>query len=317
MSALVSVVIAHWNKLPLLRSCLQALDRQSFRDFEVIVVDNGSTDESVAWLRQRPDIRLIINESNLGFAAANNQGIRASSTPFVALLNNDTAPERDWLAALTAVMSDGGYGMAASLMLFASRPDMVQSAGVAMDRAAIAWDRFGGFSRRDGVVQQEADIFGPSGGAALYRRSMLEQVGLLDERFFAYLEDVDLAWRAQRAGWRCRYVPGAVVKHHTSASSGEGSPAKRWLLGRNKVWLVAKNAALHQLPVILLYDVLATSYALTRRGEWHHARGRLVALRELPAILRQRRGSHSVPLDHLEPLPLPWHVPARYQHLTP
>jgi GT2 family glycosyltransferase len=316
MSAQVAVIIAHWNKLPLLKRCLHALGGQSFRDFEVIVVDNGSTDESVAWLRQRSDIRLITNESNLGFAAANNQGIRATRAPLVALLNNDTEPEPDWLAAMVARMSDGGYGMAASLMLFASRPDMVQSAGIAMDRAAIAWDRFGGLSRRDPVVQQEADIFGPSGGAALYRRSMLEEVGLLDERFFAYLEDVDLAWRAQRAGWRCRYVPSATVMHHTSATSGEGSPTKRWLLGRNKVWMVAKNASLTQLPVILLYDALATSYAVLRRGEWYHARGRLEALRELPVILRQRRGSHSVPPDHLEPLPMPWHVPARYEHLA-
>jgi GT2 family glycosyltransferase len=316
MSPLISVIIAHWNNLPLLKRCLEALDRQRFRDFEIVVVDNGSTDDSVAWLRQRPDIHLITNKSNLGFAAANNQGIRASSAPLVALLNNDTEPEPGWLAALASAMSTGEYGMAASLMLFASRPDIVQSAGVAMDRAAIAWDRFGGRSRRDPVVQQEAEIFGPSGGAALYRRSMLERVGLLDERFFAYLEDVDLAWRAQRAGWRCRYVPGAAVLHRTSATSGEGSPTKRWLLGRNKVWLVAKNAALPQLPVILLYDVLATAYALLRRGEWHHALGRFAAFRELPAILRQRQGGHVVPPDQFEPLPMPWRVPARYEHLT-
>ncbi|RME32056.1 MAG: glycosyltransferase family 2 protein, partial [Thermoflexia bacterium] len=186
-------------------------------------------------------VRLIVNHRNLGFAAAVNQGIRASSEPYIGVLNDDAFPEPGWLEALVEVMErDPQIGSCASLMVFAHQPDIVQSAGIAIDRAAIAWDRLRG--RPVNEAQEGCEVFGASAGAALYRRAMLETVGLFDERFFAYLEDVDLAWRAQIAGWRCQYVPRAVVRHQTSASLGEDSPFKKQLKARNKVWMVAKNA---------------------------------------------------------------------------
>ena len=315
MVPLVSVIIANWNGLRFLKPCLQALERQHFKDFEIIVVDNGSQDGSVEWLSQQPGVRLIRNASNKGFAEANNQGIRASHSPFVALLNNDTEAVPEWLDSLVLAMQDPAVGMAASLMCFADHPKMVQSAGIAIDQAAISWDRFGGMSVEYAEVQQDAYIFGPSGGAALYRRAMLDEIGWLDERFFAYLEDVDLAWRAQCAGWRCRYVPEAVVLHHTSATSGEGSPFKQRLLGRNKLFLVIKNAPLTLMPAILVYDLLAVIYALLTRRSWHHAQGRLAALPVLPEIWRERR---SCSVNHgyfLQSLVFPWQVSQRYSHL--
>jgi len=314
MNILSSVIVVNWNGLGLLKPCLAALRRQTFKSFEIIIVDNGSSDGSVPWLLQQSDVRLLTNTINYGFAAANNQAIRASRTPFVALLNNDTEVESTWLAALLSAMDDSNVGMVASLMCFASRPTIVQSAGIAIDRAAIAWDRFGGLPIDNPSVRQPADIFGPSAGAALYRRAMLDEIGLLDERFFAYLEDVDLAWRAQRAGWRCRYVPEAVVSHHTSATAGEGSPFKQRLLGRNKIWLVTKNAPLRDLPLIMLYDSIAILWALLRRRNTHHLVGRLSALGKLPAFLRSRSVKGIVP--HIEPVSLPWHVSSRYAHLS-
>ena len=200
MKPLVSIIVVNWNGLGLLKPCLASLRRQTFKSFEIIVVDNGSSDGSVPWLLQQSDVRLLTNTTNYGFAAANNQGIRASRAPFLALLNNDTEVESTWLAALLNAVDDSNVGMVASLMCFASRPTIVQSAGIAIDRTAIAWDRFGGLPVDNSSVCQPADIFGPSAGAALYRRAMLDEIGLLDEQFFAYLEDVDLAWRAQRAG---------------------------------------------------------------------------------------------------------------------
>lgn len=309
-----------------LPACIAALRAQTFRDFEIVVVDNASSDGSAEWLAAQPDVRVIRNENNLGFAAACNQGIRAGNASFVALLNDDAQPEPQWLASLVRAMQHPQsliptlqslrVGACASLMLFADRPDVVQSAGIAMDRAAIAWDRLRGYPADSAEAQQPREVFGASGGACLYRRAMLDEVGLFDERFFAYLEDVDLAWRAQRAGWRCLYVPQARVLHRVSATSGEGSAFKNRLLGRNKVWLVAKNARLRDAPLIAFYDLAAVVYAGTARSEWSHLAGRLEGIRRAWQFTHQRAGVHrALPFD---PLIAPWRVPRRTQaHFIP
>jgi GT2 family glycosyltransferase len=318
---LVSVVIPTVRGRSWLPACITALRGQTLRDFEIIVVDNASSDGSAAWLAAQPDVRVIRNESNLGFAAACNQGIRAGNTPFVALLNDDARPEPQWLEALVRAMqhpqsliSDPQplrVGACASLMLFADRPAVVQSAGIAMDRAAIAWDRLRGYPADSVEAQQPREVFGASGGACLYRRAMLDEIGLFDERFFAYLEDVDLAWRAQRAGWRCLYVPQARVLHHTSATSGEGSAFKNRLLGRNKVWLAVKNARLRDAPIIAFYDLAAVAYAGMTRGEWSHLGGRLDGIRRAWQFTPLRPGPHrSLTFD---PLVAPWRIPRRME----
>lgn len=298
--------------------CIAALRAQTFRDFEIIVVDNASTDGSREWLAEQSDVRVIRNETNAGFAAACNQGIRASDAPFVALLNDDTRAEPQWLEALVEGMSspphppsqqEKGVGSCASLLLFADRPGVVQGAGIAVDRAAIAWDRLRGYPADSAVASRACEVFGASGGAALYRRAMLDEIGLFDECFFAYLEDVDLAWRAQRAGWRCRYMPQARVLHHTSATSVEGSAFKNRLLGRNKVWLAAKNARRRDWPIIAFYDLAAVLYAGLARGEWSHLAGRWEGIRRAWQFTRPRaRMRCSPPFDPLVP---PWRVPER------
>jgi len=328
MSPRVSVVVVNWNGLPHLQRCLPALLAQTFTDFEVILVDNGSTDGSVEWVsRGYSQIRLLRNRTNLGFAAANNQAIRASSAPFVATLNNDTVPESDWLAALTEVAeSEPAVGMLASKMLFADRPQVINSTGICMDAVGIAWDRRGGEPDDEGETEP-VEVFGPCAGAALYRRAMLDQIGLFDERFFAYLEDVDLAWRARLASWYCMAVPAARVYHAHSATAVEGSPFKNRLLGRNKVWLIAKNypagLLLRYLPLILLYDAAAVAFALLVRGDWSALQGRLEGLRGLGPAWHQRRqvqalrkeeGSHAWQ-RYLSPLVPPWRVADRYRHL--
>lgn len=305
----ITVVIPTLRGRQWLPACLDALARQTFRDFEIVVVDNASSDGTREWLAARDDVRVIRNDANAGFAEACNQGIRASAAPYVALLNDDTQVDSAWLAALLrAMQQDDAIGACASLMVYADRPAMVQSAGICIDRAAIAWDRLAG--RPLAEAAEPCDIFGASGGAVLYRRAMLDAIGLFDARFFAYLEDVDLAWRAQCAGWRCRYVPGAVVLHHTSATSGAGSPFKNRLLGRNKIWLAAKNARGRDLPIVMLYDLLAVLYAGVARRDWSHLRGRLSALGAL-AAMRQARGRCSGPLP-FSSLVAPWRVTRRY-----
>lgn len=324
MGASVAVVIPNWNGAALLPACLDALRQQTYRDFVVVVVDNGSRDGSRAVLAAYPEVQALLLPRNRGFAAATNRGIRATMTPYVATLNNDAVPEPDWLAALMAAARDAPpeVGMWASRMVFAAAPDRLNSCGIALDRVGIAWDLLGGAPVGADAALREP--FGPCAGAALYRRALLDEVGLFEERFFAYLEDVDLAWRARHRGWRCQYVPAAVVRHHHSATGGEGSAWKRYLLGRNKVWLLARNFPAGWwpwLPAAIAYDLAAVGYALLAHGDGAALRGRLAGLRGLPWALRSRRRSQprrgrAPALDGVVQRPVaPWRVPARYHHL--
>lgn len=230
-----------------------------------------------------------------------------SCAPWVALLNDDTEPEPGWLAALVAASAGTRVGSVASRMVFANRPDTVQSAGICVDRAAMAWDRLRGRPVAEALTP--ADVFGASAGAALYRRAMLDEIGLFEERFEAYLEDVDLAWRARRAGWRCRYAPDAVVRHVTSATMGDDSDDKHRRLGRNKVWLAARNCRRRDLPVVAAYDLGAVAFALMTRRDGVSLRARLVGLRGWREAWRSRRGPF--PALQFDPLVVPWRVPGR------
>ena len=320
----VVVVIPNWNGQRLLSTCLAALGRQHYRSFQVIVVDNGSTDGSVEWLRQSyPAVKLIVNQSNLGFAAAVNQGIMSTESQWVATLNNDTEVDEAWLSALLqAADTDPEIGMCASKMLFADRPQVINSTGICLDLAGIAWDCCGGRPNNDSD-QKPQEVFGPCGGAALYRREMLDEIGLFDEDFFAYLEDVDLAWRARRAGWRALYVPTARVLHHHSATGVEGSPFKSFHLGRNKVWLLVKNYPFRHDWVYgfpsLLYDFAAVGYALLCRRDLHALYGRVAALTGLRRMWQKRRATRAFDrfdLVWFAPLEAPWRVTERYRHLV-
>lgn len=306
--SLINLVIPTWNGKQRLLRCLEALSHQTYDDFVTTVVVNGSQDGTKDALIKRPGLQVIVNARNLGFATAVNQGIRFSSEPYVAVLNDDAFPEPGWLESLVQAMENNPeVGACASLMVFAHRPDVVQSAGIAMDRAAIAWDRLRG--RPLSEAQTACEVFGASAGAALYRRSMLAQIGLFDERFFAYLEDVDLAWRAQIAGWHCLYVPQAVVQHMTSASLGEASPLIKQLKARNKVWMVVKNAPVKDFPLICLYDLAAIAYTLLAKRDPHPLIGRLKGLLGIRPFLKDRRpGQPRV----LEPLSSPWQVLRRW-----
>lgn len=326
-SALVAVIIVTWNGREQLVRCLRALERQTWRDRVTVVVDNASTDGTPEIVtREFPDVRLLANRTNLGFAAANNIGIRATDAPFVATLNNDAVPEPGWLEALVRMAEgDPTLGSVASRMVFARDPWTIDSCGVALDRAGIAWDLLGGYPAE--VIDRPREVFGPCAGAALYRRTMLEDVGLFDEDYFAYLEDVDLAWRARLRGWRCQLAPDAVVRHEHAATLGDASPLKRYLLARNKVWTIAKCAPTPDLwrwlPVIVIYDVGAAAFGVARQGDWASVRGRLAGLATLGRALAKRReiqARRAVPTQEVvrwyAPLAAPWDVPRRYRHLT-
>ena len=322
----VDLVIVNWNGRRYLQPCLDSLFAQHFTDFQVWLVDNGSTDGSVELVKAHyPRVAVLTNATNTGFAAANNQAIRAGTAPYVATLNNDTTVEAGWLDELVrALDTRPACGMAASKMLFADRPSVINSAGIAVDRLGIAWDRLGG--QADAGESGPQEVFGACAGAALYRRALLDDIGLFDEDFFAYLEDVDLAWRAQWAGWGAVYVPAAQVLHHHSATGGEGSPFKNRLLGRNKVWLVAKNYPMPYLaaygPLIFGYDLASVSYAALARRNLSALAGRIAGWAGLrPMVIKRRqmrrRISGKAMMEKLARVESPLRVLGRYRHLRP
>ena len=298
------MVIVNWNGKHLLERCLPSVLGQTFDDYEVVVLDNGSTDGSVEWVEARcPTVRRILNDRNLGFAQGNNRAIQATRSEYVATLNNDAEPAPDWLAELVrAIESSRTVGMCASKMVRVDDAEIMDSCGIKIDHAGIGWNRYGGERERPEEVKAY-EVLGPCAGAALYRRAMLDQVGLFDEDYFACYEDIDLAWRAQRAGWRCLYVPSARVVHRHSSTLKEGSSLKGYLLGRNKVWTLIKNYPwpdwLICFPLILGYDIAAWVYALLC-GDPSPLRGRLAALKSLARPLKKRRDIQAFG----EPVPL-------------
>ena len=327
---IVSIVVVNYNGLKHLPALYAALAVQSCPDFEVIFVDNGSNDGSVAAAIElgnafNVDTRVVANNANLGFAPGCNQGIRASQADYLVMLNNDTRPEPAWLENLVvAAENDPSVGMVASKMLFAHRPEIINSAGIVMDWTGIAWDRRGG-QLDTPAEEQPIEVFGPCGGAALYSRNMLETIGLFDEDFFMYLEDVDLACRARLAGWNCLLAPQARVLHAHSATAGEGSPFKSYQLGRNKIWTLVKNFPQpllnDHLAQIIAYDLMAAGYGLATRRDAALLRGRMAALQQLPKFLEKRRIIQQQWHDFdnwarlIAPTETPWAVSQRYAHL--
>ncbi len=242
---------------------------------------------------QFPQVTFIVNDSNFGFAAANNLAIRATRAPYIATLNNDTQVEADWLSELVrGITSDSKVGMVASKILYMQPPHLIDSAGVGVSRAGLAWNRYNG-AQENPLEVEPYEVFGPSAAAALYRREMLDEVGLFDEAYFAYYEDTDLAWRARLMGWRCLYVPTARVYHAHSATSRHGSPFKRYLLSRNLLWTVVKNYPSPdlwlRLPEIVFYNLLSIIYRLILERSWSPVRGSLAALRQMPRAFHWRR----------------------------
>lgn len=290
----MTIVVPTWNGRHLLQACLPALSRQG--RIEVIAIDNGSIDGTCEWLSNEwPSVRTIRNESNLGFARAVNQGLDTGTCRWAALLNNDAIPGGGWLLGLSAVALDAPswVGAVSSRVMMHHAPRILNSAGIRMDLSGAAWDLWLGETT---WPSHPVEVFGASGGACLLRREMLDDIGLFDEGYFAYLEDVDLAWRAQLRGWKTVFAPDAVVYHAMSATAGEGSPFKRYRLAKNK-WRVIIRCypspqLLQNLPIILAYDNLSIAYSLLH-GDTVPLHGRLDAFKELPALLLQRKAIQS------------------------
>ena len=290
----VTVVIPNWNGEPFLRLCLGSLRDQSFRAFETIVVDNGSVDGSIAFVKEHfPEVNVVPLGENRGIAAAFNAGIEASTAEYVVLLNNDTEQDPGWLEALVLAAEDHPEsGLFASKLVDFHDRRVLDGAGDAMRLGGLPYRL--GHGERDGVrFDNPGYVFGACAAAALYRRGMLDEVGLFDEDFVSYCEDGDLSFRAQLAGYRCFYVPGAVVYHMGSASTGgKRSPTATRLGSRNSFSLLVKNLPLSTVPHVLPFFALGQLGRLITAAMTGSLRAHLEGLagawRHLPLMLGKR-----------------------------
>ena len=291
----VTVVIPNWNGERFLPTCLGSLREQSFKDFDVVMVDDNSTDGSVALARHNfPEVQVLPLDENKGFSAAVNAGIRASGAECVALLNNDTEVEPKWLHALVeAANAHPEAGLFASKMVDFYDRRVLDGAGDVLRRSGLPL-RLGHGELDRGQYDKASFVFGACAGAALYRRSMLDDVGLFDEDFFANCEDGDLSFRAQLAGHRCLYVPRSVVYHVGSVSTGGKRSATATRLGaRNSVSLLVKNLPLSAVPHVLPFFVLEQLGRLLAAAVTGSPRAQLQGLAEarghLPLMVKKRR----------------------------
>ena len=308
---ILSVIVISYRKGELLEACLlsaQAALRQVAGVTELILVLNGaSPDEPVVSGRLVASIDVVYEPENIGFAPAVVEGVRRSKSEWIALLNDDALAEPQLFASMLAAGSSASdVGSVAAQMRFFDRPEMLNSAGIEVDRLGVAYDRLLGAPVGESETEP-TEVFGASGGAAMYRRTMLDEIGGFDESFFAYLEDVDVAWRARMHGWRCLYAPDAIVKHHHSATLGHGSSRKYFLVGRNRVRLLAKNASTAQLgrymPWILAQDLAYVSFIALTQLTLAPLLGRLTGLREWRRYRRAgAAGRREIPLSHVRGL---------------
>lgn len=237
---LASVIIPNWNGIKLLRPCLDSLRKQTLTHFETIVVDNGSSDGSVQVLSSEyPEVRTLALSINSGYTGGCNAGLYAARGRYLVLLNNDTETDPHWLENLVnGLRRHPDAGIATSRIMLYDRRQMLNSAGDQYGRDGLPNSR-GVWKTYDANFAGESFVFGGSGGALALRREMLAQVGLFEEAFFMWCEDVDLSWRAQLSGWKCVYEPEAVIYHHLSATGG-GKLAS-YYVGRNTIWVIARN----------------------------------------------------------------------------
>jgi GT2 family glycosyltransferase len=290
----LTVAVANYNGRGLLHDALVSLDAQTYRDFRVLVVDDGSTDDSVAWLRSdRPDVELIA-QTNQGVTATLNVCLSAPDTELVMLLNNDVELHPECLGELVAALdAHPRAGSAAAKLVDFHRRDVLDGAG-----DQLLWrgngHRRGHGEPDDGRYDEPCPIFGACAAAAVYRRSALERVGPFDESFGAFFEDIDWALRAQLAGLDCRYVPSAVVYHMGSATLGAGlTDFTRHQLWRNGVWMLVKglptSVALRHAHELAFGQLLNLAVAVRDRKLAIWLRAWREALAGMPRALAQRR----------------------------
>ncbi len=290
---LVSVIIVNYNGRVYLDACISSILAQTYPRIEIIFVDNGSSDNSVYYVKEKfSSVVIIACDENYGFAKGNNIGIKASKGDLIATLNNDTKVTSRWVEELVQGISvDKKVGMCASKMLFMKKPEIINSTGICISRSGACWDR-GMFEQDRGQYDSCTDVFGPCAGAAIYRKSMLDDIGLFDEDFCAYMEDVDLAFRGRLAGWKCSYVPNAVVYHFHGGTAGYVSDYTVYHGNRNIIWNTFKNFPTEflvtSLPWIICRNIAVIPYYIFKGHGNVILRSKIDAIKGMKRILSKR-----------------------------
>jgi GT2 family glycosyltransferase len=292
-----------------------SLRRQTVQPLEVIAVDNGSDDGSREWLaEQAPEVRVLALGTNTGFAVAANRGIAVAAGEAVALVNTDVELEAGWLGHALAALDEGVAAVATKMVELAD-PAILYDAGDILRRDGVCEQR-GRFRRDEHRWDEPGEVFAACAGAAVYRREAVLAVGGFDERFFAYLEDVDLGLRLRMAGWRCAWEPRAVARHAGSGSARQlARPVASWA-ERNTLLLVAKAFPVRWLPLVLYRQLAWLVTAAWKGGLAGFLRGVAAAVPLLPAMLRERRTLRRgavVPVHEAVPA-RPWRGPAAGGH---
>lgn len=293
---LASVIIPNWNGSKLLEDCLSSLRKQTFKDFEIILVDNGSTDDSLEYVKDRfPEAKIIPLQKNFGFAKAINEGVKASSAKYVLFLNNDTSVDKDWVKYLIACADShpGVISVNSKLLNFYDK-ELIDGVGILINEVGQA--RSIGWQEKDkGQYSSEQYIFGATGGASLFRREDFIKIGLFDEKYFMYSEEVDFAFRALVLGYKSIFCPKAVVYHkHKATAKKLPSHIEYWQF-RNMTQTIIKDFPAFILfkrwrwLKIILVHLNTIFYQLKNGFWWPPFLADLWILFHLPRLLNERR----------------------------
>ena len=316
MAEPVTVVVPAWNGERWLPGLFASLAAQTQPPAEVIVVDNGSQDATLDWLaREAPDVRVLAQGRNTGFAVAANRGLLAARTEFVALVNTDIVLAADWVEVMASRLErEPGCASVACKMVRLGDETVLDDCGDVLRRDGVCEQR--GHGRRDdGRWDEPGEVFGACGGAALYRRSAVRAAGAFDERFFSYLEDVDLALRLQRGGWHCAYEPRAVARHAGGGSSDALSTPVAYWTARNTLLLISKHWPGRWLLYVAYRQLSWLDHAARNGLLGTHLRGLLAGLRLVPGGLRERGAWRTKPVSIEVAVPRrPWRGPRAGGH---
>ena len=290
---LISLIIVNWNGKPWLNDCLSSLIHQTYSPFEIIIVDNGSTDGSCNFLKQNfSHVKLVELPENTGFAGGNIKGLEVAQGEYIALLNNDTQVDQNWLKDLIQPMlNDPVVGICSSKLILQDGGQL-ESAGDGLTTWGVGFKR--GFEQDPELYTDQELVFGGSAAACLYRRKMLDVIGFLDFDFFFNDEDTDLNFRAQLGGWKCIYVPNAIVYHRVNATIGRMSDLHVYFHSRNLEFLWLKNMPtglmLRYAHHKVLQEIGSFCYLCLRLGKWKaFFMGKRDALRFLPRMWKKRQ----------------------------
>ena len=289
----ISIVIVTWNGRQHLDACLSAVAAQQGVDAETILVDNASADGTAEHVASRfPWVRVLRLDRNHGFAGGNNAGASIASGRYLAFLNNDTVAAPDWLRALRQGLDEAnGIALATSRVVYMHDPQIVDSAGDGLTRWGGAFKRHHGGPASEAMESRE--VFGACGAAFIVPKAVFDAIGGFDEDFFLSHEDVDLSYRAQLRGYRCRYVADSVVRHRGSSSIGRGSTLAVFQGQRNLEWLYVQNTPLsllvRTLPGHLVYNAAAAVYFVRHGLLGTFLSAKAAAIAGLPRALRKRR----------------------------